>query len=317
MKTESSLELVWEQLNAHKDRTLATAISPDGKLGLTGGYDGKATLWNLQDGKKKGVADVTPAKVTSLLFTPDKQEFVISGTKGLCEFWNIKTFQKNRAITPFSAGPQYVMQFSPDQKRLYLAGYWEWMRIIDTSTYKEIIKVPVGNTVEREKSKELIHGADLHPSNKFFASGSDTGLLKLWDTETAKEIRSFSQAPKQILSVKFSIDGNFLFCSGVQNMNNINNFDVRMWETETGKLTRRFKSNKRIKTLITTKDSQYLIGTGDTLTIWNISTGEIVLQDNIVCSSATLSSDEKFILMLTAEGHVRYYKFLDLTKLEK
>ncbi|MFO0969992.1 MAG: hypothetical protein U0793_30945, partial [Gemmataceae bacterium] len=69
------------------------------------------------------------------------------------------------------------------------------------------------------------HGAEVYsvafsPDGKMLATGSFDFTVKLWDTASGKEIKTFAGAAghtKQVLSVAFSPDGQFIASAGADN----------------------------------------------------------------------------------------------------
>jgi len=74
-----------------------------------------------------------------------------------------------------------------------------------------------------------VNSVSISADGKRLASGSDNETVRLWDTETGKEIQRFVGHEKLVRSVSLSADGKRL-ASGSDDKT------VRLWDTETGRL---------------------------------------------------------------------------------
>jgi len=77
-------------------------------------------------------------------------------------------------------------------------------------------------------SASLCKAVALSPDGLLIASGHDDGVIRLWDTQTAKEIRVCAGHQGSVLSVAFSPDGKTLASGSDDN-------SVRLWDTQTAK----------------------------------------------------------------------------------
>jgi WD40 repeat protein len=80
---------------------------------------------------------------------------------------------------------------------------------------------------------------EFSPDNKMLASGGWDDVVRLWDVETGKQIRTFSGHASNISAVTFSPDGQYLASRG--GLDGI----VTIWEAASGKELRRFEGFSR------------------------------------------------------------------------
>ena len=69
--------------------------------------------------------------------------------------------------------------------------------------------------------------ADLSPNGKLVASGEASGVVKVTEVATGREVRSFRYSDKEVTSVRFSPDGTFLATAGKDTT-------VRLWKVSDG-----------------------------------------------------------------------------------
>ena len=96
---------------------ISLAVSPDGTQVLTGGYNGKAILWEIATGRKiqsfsnnfYGWRD----SVFSAAFTPDGTKILTGYGSGSAILWNIESGEKIRIFSEYT-GSVYSVAVSPD-----------------------------------------------------------------------------------------------------------------------------------------------------------------------------------------------------------
>jgi len=82
-------------------------------------------------------------------------------------------------------------------------------------------------TVIQKGHLQKVTCAAFHPSGKYVATGSADFSIKLWNTKTGKEIRSFNAHMGGIRSIRFSADGSLMLTTGKDNT-------VRIFNVATG-----------------------------------------------------------------------------------
>ena len=105
----------------HADGCGAVAYSPDSKLVVTGGSDGRLILWDAATGREVRRLEGHGDAVTAVAFSPDGRLVVTSGWDRSVRLWDVAT---GRQIRTFSGHPTLVndVGFSPDGRRIISAG---------------------------------------------------------------------------------------------------------------------------------------------------------------------------------------------------
>jgi len=106
------------------------------------------------------------------------------------------------------------------------------------------------------------------PDGKYALSGSD--VVRLWNLESGKEIRSFIGHTDAVLSVAFSPDGMFALSGSIDNT-------VRLWDVITGENIRTFIGHKKeVFSVAFSPDGRFVLsGSRDkSLRIWDVATGK-------------------------------------------
>lgn len=121
-----SCELV-KDLVGHTGYVNTVTVSPDGSLCASGGKDGVAMLWDLNEGKRLYKLEAN-ATILSLVFSPSRYWLCAATDKGI-KIWDLETKDIVDEIEPeWNLGPKAVKPFctslcwSADGSTLY-AGY--------------------------------------------------------------------------------------------------------------------------------------------------------------------------------------------------
>jgi WD40 repeat protein len=108
------------QVDGHGEWVETVALSPDGKLALTGGGN-VMRLWEVETGKEVRAFPGHRFAVTSVAFTPDGQGAWSAGYDGSIRLWDVETGKERQRITGHS---EWVWSVDPsrDGRRLLTAG---------------------------------------------------------------------------------------------------------------------------------------------------------------------------------------------------
>lgn len=219
------------------------AFSPDGKLLASGNPNGKILVWELATGKEVWRAKKAHERdVVSLVFTPDGQELISSGThlmrtgnrsaKSVPEIraWSSAAGEPGR---PFAISPDFgdtTLALSPDGRQLYSAHHNEiivWD--VEARLPGEIIRVDGAQLGGRT------HGLAVSPDGKLLASKGHwnrRNKVWLWDCKRSKEAFAQDAAHgSSVLAVRYSPDGSQIATGGGDNT-------VRLWNAATGEHVR-------------------------------------------------------------------------------
>jgi WD40 repeat protein len=103
----------------------------------------------------------------------------------------------------------------------------------------------------RFRHSQVIAAIAFSPDGKLVATGTFSSGIRLWDTATGKEVRLLTPetgAP----ALAFSPDGKTLACGGYQG--------VRLWEVDTGKLTKTIQAQGQgeVTCLTYSRDGKFL-----------------------------------------------------------
>jgi WD40 repeat protein len=115
----------------------------------------------------------------------------------------------------------------------------------------------------------FIYSVAFSPNGKQIVSSSIDNTIKLWDTETGKEIRTFSGHSSGVRSVMFSPDGKTIVSGSADKT-------IKIWDVETGKDIKTFlgHSSGVNSVVFSPNGRKVLSGSSDySLKLWDVETG--------------------------------------------
>lgn len=203
-------------------------FSPNSKLLLTGSYDGKAYLWNVE--KAQLIRNFKVAKVTEFPETEQTPtavafssngELILAGVESSAKVWNSESGLEIKEFK-FSGSVSWVA-FSPDGNSILISSNYTkdgGAYLFDINTGKELKKFGAGTRF-----------AAFSPDNKFIATSAVTeNLIKtdpnwygkrgdnnaiLWDVSSGEFVRSLEGQSDLVSNVAVSQNGRFIFASSI------------------------------------------------------------------------------------------------------
>jgi WD40 repeat protein len=272
--------------DGHMGSVMALALSFDQLHVLSAGADGTARLWNAQTNKIFRVLQGTGAPVTGVAFAPDAKQALTGSDDGTLKLWDMKTGAVSKTLS--GAGPVGAVSFldklavaadtdgtlhpfelgtakklpelgtsaarapvALGAKLALLATEKGTVKVWDLDLGRESCtlegRVPVRALALSEDEKRALVGGQ---------AANGQGMLKLFDAQSATELRSFEVGNVAVTAVAFSPDGKF-------GLSALEDGRVGLWELASGQLVDRIDlgtSRDRALAACFTKEG-FLLGT--------------------------------------------------------
>jgi WD40 repeat protein/tetratricopeptide (TPR) repeat protein len=215
----------------HLNWVSALAFAPHGKLLASGSYDWALRFWDPATGKQLGPHLSQGGVVQSLAFSPDGRTLAVgrartSDVPAAVLLWSLAPPPYGdgppaRPIGRPMPGPNVILQFSPDGKRL-LSAAAEVFQLWDPAT-GEPASPPLSEASE-------VNAVAFSPDGRSILTGSTDGTARLWDVDSSKPLGAPMLHAQRLTVVAFTPDpGGRLILTGCADGS------ARLWDHATHK----------------------------------------------------------------------------------
>ncbi|WP_306337346.1 WD40 repeat domain-containing serine/threonine-protein kinase, partial [Streptomyces sp. KL118A] len=257
-----------------RQRTLAkpkmgtSAISPDGRSVAGCGSFGWVPVWDLGSGelrlKVRRPDTGFGASAHALAFAPDSRTLAV-GDSNIFSLWDTRTGELRRQLYFSDARASLHGAFSPDGRTLATVSGVHFC-LWDTST---------GAQLSQGTGRGYVYRVAFSPDGRTLAVGhyiedgrKAADLLRLWDVDAGKPIRSLPGIPplptygrNHVKALTFSPDGHILAMAG-------DSKEILLWDVRSGSLLLPLTGHtKSVNTLAFSPDGHLLASSGGDATI--------------------------------------------------
>ena len=205
------------QFNGHGAKVMAVAVSADGALLATGGWDHTLRIWDVTTGEARHVIE-QPSNVNAVAFTPDGKTVLAGAHDGGIRVWSTETGGFLGRMKGHDWGVTQIA-VSPDGRRALSSSTDATIRLWD---------IAGGSEIRQLKRYDVpVFDVAFAPDGKTALSAGRDGYVVHWDLASGKPIREISAHDAPVWSVAFSPDGRFAVSASSDER-------VRIWHLATG-----------------------------------------------------------------------------------
>lgn len=262
-------------------------------------------VWQIDTGKliynspyTSGDSSIFQTTIDALAISPDNRTLA-TATK---EEIQIRELETNKIIKRLE-GSRYA-KFSPDGKYLICfqriernKKYYMNVGVWEISSGKLLYTIPT----QIDGLISEYTPVDITPDSQalVIAPRGENNQIEFRQLNTGKKLEYFGGGtPKLFTTLAVTPDGKTLITA--QNAN------LQIWDIKTKKLLRTIPNVRNVKDLLISPDNQTLISNGDSLKIWQLSTGKQLVsrrnQEEFLFSRLALSPDGKTLAASNEEG---------------
>ncbi len=236
------------------------AVSPDGKLLLSGSEDKSIVLWSLTEQKEITTLNRHHYNVYALCFTPDGNYFASGGDKNII-IWD----KEGRYIKKLAGHKTSVwsIDFSPSGDTL-ISGSFDHRFMLWDIYEGEIIK-------EFEGFEESMLATAYSPKGNYIAAANDRQIF-IYETDSFKLHKTINAHASNIYDIQFTPDGKKLVSASRDKT-------IKIWDVATGNIEDLLSRHERSVMSIDISDNGKMIVSGAfdaTTIIWDLEKGELL-----------------------------------------
>ena len=191
------LKDIWDRgvLKAMAMEAGVAAITPDGRLGVSGGDDGIPHLWNLHTGARIRALPAFGRRITAIEISPDGARCAVGGDYRAVRILDMPTGKPMVSFEEKSVSTT-SLAFSQDGQLLATNAQFAGVKLWNAATGK-IIR-------EFRGCSETIGNVDVSPDGRFMCSADMRGSVLVWDAGCKQPVRRFTGHANQPTGVRFS-----------------------------------------------------------------------------------------------------------------
>jgi WD40 repeat protein len=317
------------RLRGHTSEVAAVAISPDGAMCASGGYDGALHLWDLRTGTSLAAWRGHNLQVGCVAFTADGRNLVTASYElgGEVIVWDVATRARVAHLkNEVEVGKCRLLDAASDAARLETAAKGRKYRVAVATNdslvaFAELVSGRVGVWNWRTGKILQLLQEDPRVVVSTMQLSADAGTLAVafshpyslvcWDLRTGKN-RTLEAAPeKAITTLAFSPDGSTLVSGSLAG-------SLQVWDLARGQLLAHRQLNDLLRRVGFSPDGKLLaIATdsrtshAESVTLWNMPACERrpeVLKPGFSISDLVFAPDGRTVAVACADRHVHLWQ---------
>jgi COMPASS component SWD3 len=217
-------------INAHSLPVEAVAISPDGKLVVTGSDDRTIKIWDITTGRLLHTLTGHPDYISNLAISPDGKTLV-SGSGdadnkaklyGNIKIWNLQTGKLIHSLKQQSPVRQILI--TPDGKTIFSGSFGQLQTAKSAINTIFVWDLRTGTLVRNfSENSASVESMTITKDGRVLIIGNFSGSINFWDWQKRKLLQTWKSDTDPIRAIALSPDQKNLATSA--------NNSIKLWET--------------------------------------------------------------------------------------
>jgi mono/diheme cytochrome c family protein len=191
------------RFEGHRDILYDAALSPDGQVLATCGYDKKIEIWDAASAKALRTLEGHTGAVYAIAFSPDGRFLVSASADDTCKVWRVADGQRMDTL-PQPLKAEYTCTFSPDGQTIVAAGADNNIRVWQFVSRDKPEINPM--TIARFAHDGAIVRVAFSPDGTKLVSLAEDRSIKVWRTSDYSELKVWANQPDVASALTFAPD---------------------------------------------------------------------------------------------------------------
>jgi WD40 repeat protein len=250
-------------LVGHRGPVRSVAVSPDGRLVVTGSHDGTALVWDLATGQRLRLLDQHGGTVYSVAVGPAGRLAVTGSHDGTASVWDLATGQRLRLLDQHTH-PVISVAVSSDGQLAVTVSFNNTVAIWDLATGRRLREL-VGH-------RGTVIAVAVSPDGRFVVTGSvdQNENVAVWDLRSGERLRKLDGHGAAVTSVAFNPDGRFVVTGS-------DDRTASVWDLRTGERFRTLAGHGgKVTSVAVSPDGRYVLSGCDdgSASVWDLRSEE-------------------------------------------
>jgi WD40 repeat protein/class 3 adenylate cyclase/tRNA A-37 threonylcarbamoyl transferase component Bud32 len=285
-------------MDDHQDHVKSIALSPDGRIGLSGKYNGSLKLWDLATGNELKGFSGHNGPVNCVAFSPDGASALSGSEDNSLVLWNLASGNKVPTFGEHNK-PVICVAFSPDGHTAVSGGMDHKLMLWD---------LVAGQRKQVFSENASVSCVAFTPGGRSVISGCEDGSLHEWDL-AAGASRVLIQTHRPISAIAICLDGATVLCGSS------GDGTIQEWNLISGARIADIKSHTQgvLNITICSDGRTARSGSSDkTIKVWDLKTGNELRTfsgQEVSVSNFISSTDGSAALTANYDGWVKHWDF--------
>jgi WD40 repeat protein len=291
-------------LEGHSSGIYRVAVTPNGRLAVSGSIDKSVRVWNLETGRSVGILQGHTGPIPALAISADGRRAVSGSWDQTVRSWDVKT---GKCIATLKGHKDYVVgiAITPNGKRAVSCSKDRTIRVWDLEAGRCIAIL--------EGHGNAVSGVALTANGKRVVSCSSDETIRVWDIDTGECIDILRAHTNAVRGVALTADGRRAVSCGADKT-------IRVWDIEARKSIATLEGHRGdVRRVSITQDGRWAVsGSVDTtVRVWDVETGEcmaILKGHTGTVFGVGISEDGRRVVSGSADRNLRVW---DLAQVDK